>query len=484
MMHRRTIGVLSVPSGLAVAALLAAATSVLRAQAPPHPAPPWAGAVDAVFAEFDRPDAPGCALGVYQAGRISYARGYGMADLEHDAPVTPDSVFYAGSVSKQFTAMAVALAIRQGKLAPDDDVRKYVPELPDYGRPITIRHLVHHTSGLRDVNTLLALAGRRDEDAFDNDAVLRIVARQKALNAPPGDRYSYTNSGYALLAIALERATRSSFPGFADANIFKPLGMTVSHFHTDLSRIVKQRAYAYDRADDGSFVLDSPQNERAGAGGLFTTVRELARWDENFYDGRVGGLDTIRMLESPDRLNDGTVLPYGWGLMLGTYRGMPLVEHSGSLGGFRAHIIRFRSEHSSVAVLCNVSSADTGSLVRRVADLVIGGRFREPAPPRAAPRPRNAAWGPPRTSVAGEPSAFAGDYYSDELESSYRVSIVDGRLTVRRGIEREALAMEPGAADEFRVRAAVLRFRRDARGAIAGFTLDADGARGVAFQKR
>ena len=255
--------------------------------------------------------------------------------------------------------MAAALAIRQGRSDPDDDVRKFVPELPDYGRPITVRHLIHHTSGLRDVNALMALAGRRDEDAFDNEAVLRILVRQKALNALPGDAHLYSNSGYAVLALVIERATGTPFASFADANIFKPLGMTVTHFHTDLSRLVRHRAYAYDRRPGGGFSLNTPQNERAGAGGLFTTVHELVRWDENFYDGRVGGLDTIRMLETPGRLNDGTVLAYAWGLTLGSYRGLPLVEHSGSLGGYRAHILRFRGEHSSVAVLCNVSNADT-----------------------------------------------------------------------------------------------------------------------------
>ena len=261
---------------------------------------PWAAQVDAVFAQWDRPGSPGCALGVYQNGRTLYTRGYGMADLEHDSPITPGSVFYAGSVSKQFTAMAAALAIKEGRLRPDDDVRKDVPEVPDYGRPITIRHLIHHTSGLRDVNTLMVLAGRRDEDAFDNEAVLRIVSRQKALNFLPGDEYPYSNSGYAMLALAIERATGTPFAEYADANIFKPLGMTVTHFHTDLTRLVPGRAWAYDRRSDGTFALNSPQNERAGAGGLFTTVRELARWDENFYDGRVGGPEMIRMLERRD----------------------------------------------------------------------------------------------------------------------------------------------------------------------------------------
>jgi CubicO group peptidase (beta-lactamase class C family) len=284
--------------GAAGAAIVAACAAVGQAQVQAPPRPAWASNVDAVFAQWDRADSPGCALGVYAGGRTVYARGYGTADLEHGSPITPDSVFYAGSVSKQFTAMAAALAIKQDRLGADDDVRKYVPELPDYGRPITIRHLVHHTSGLRDVNTLLVLAGRRDEDAFDNEAVLRILARQKALTFQPGDEHLYSNSGYAVLALAVERATGVPFGEYADANIFKPLGMAVTHFHTDVSRLVEQRAYAYDRRTDGTFALNTPQNERAGAGGLFTTVRELARWDENFYNGRVGGLDVIRMLET------------------------------------------------------------------------------------------------------------------------------------------------------------------------------------------
>ena len=272
--------------GAAWVSLVAVFAGLLHAETTLPQAPQWAAQVDSVFAQWNRAGSPGCALGVYQNGRTVYARGYGMADLEHDAPITPDSVFYAGSVSKQFTAMAAALAIAQGKLSADDDVRKYVPELPDYGRPITIRHLIHHTSGLRDINTLMVLAGRRDEDAFDNKAVLRILARQKALNFMPGDEHLYSNSGYAMLALAIERGTGTPFAEFADANIFKPLGMSVSHFHTDLSRLVPGRAWAYDKRADGTFALNSPQNERAGAGGLFTSVRELARWDENFYDAQ------------------------------------------------------------------------------------------------------------------------------------------------------------------------------------------------------
>ena len=469
--------------GTACASLVGVLAGFPQAQGAPQ-ATPWAGQVDAVFAQWNRVDSPGCALGVYQDGQLAYARGYGIADLEHDAPITPDSVFYAGSVSKQFTAMAVALAIKQGRLGADDDVRKYVPELPDYGRPITIRHLIHHTSGLRDVNTLMGLAGRRDEDAFDNDAVLRIVARQKALNFLPGDEHLYSNSGYAMLALAVERATGTAFAEYADANIFRPLGMPVSHFHTDLSRLVKQRAYAYDRRADGTFALNSPQNERAGAGGLFTTVRDLARWDENFYDGRVGGLDLITMLETPGRLTSGTGLTYAWGLMVGSYRGLPIVEHSGSLGGYRAHILRVRGAHTTVAVLCNVSNVNTSAVVRRVSDAVLAKRFTAPPAAPTPPPPAPAPAGPAYTYGAAEWQALAGEYYSDELESVYRIVIDGGQLKLRRGVRRQLFTLVAGPKDEFHLPGSVIRFRRGPDGAVTGLVVDADRTRGLVFDKR
>ena len=470
--------------GASCASLAAAFVLGLQAQTPPPQRPGWAPQVDAVFAQWDRPGSPGCALGVYKDGQTVYARGYGVADLEHDAPITPDSVFYAGSVSKQFTAMAAALAIKQGRLGLEDDVRKYVPELPDYGRPITIRHLLHHTSGLRDVNTLMVLAGRRDEDAFDNEAVLSILVRQKALNFMPGDEYLYSNSGYAMLALAIERAMGEPFAAFADANIFRPLGMTASHFHTDLSRLVPQRAYAYERRADGTFALNSPQNERAGAGGLFTTVRELARWDENFYDGRVGGPDVITMLETPGRLNSGAELTYAWGLMVGTYRGLPMVEHSGSLGGYRAHIIRFRGEHVSVAILCNISNVNTGTAVRRVADAALPDRFKEPVLP-ARPAPGVIPPGLGGYLYEGrEAEAFVGSYYSDELESTYRVAIDGGQLKLRRGVQRQVFTLQAGPKDEFRIPGSVIRFRRSPDGTVTGLVVDANRTRGLVFERR
>src|SRR3990172_715247 len=271
-------------------ALVAATHALLIAQ----PRAPWASDVDQIFAAWSRPDSPGCALGVFKDGAVAYERGYGMADLEQGVPITPETVFYVG----------------------------YLSELPEYAVPITVRHLLHHTSGLRDYNTLLSIAGRRGDEAYDNATVLRMTARQKALNFTPGDEYLYSNTGYTLLATIVERATGTPFAQFADANIFKPLGMTVTHYHVDASRLVHKRASAYERSGNGAVTLDTPSNQRAGAGGVFTNIRDLKRWDENFYTGQVGGLAIIEQLQAPGSLNGGPPATLAWGVGGGTDAGL------------------------------------------------------------------------------------------------------------------------------------------------------------------
>jgi CubicO group peptidase (beta-lactamase class C family) len=330
--------------------------------------------IDHIFAAWDRSDSPGCAVAVMRGGKIIYKRGYGMADLEHDVRISPSTVFYVGSVSKQFTAMAVALLVKEEKVGLDDNVRKYIPELPDYGAPITIRHLVHHTSGLRDYNTLLSLAGRRGDEAFDNQVVLEIASRQKELNFKPGDQYLYSNTGYAMLAVIVERASGMRLSEYAVANIFKPLGLVETHFHDDLSRIVKNRAYAYAPKRGGGWQLDTPYNERSGAGGLFTTVEELLKWDQNFYDGTVGGMELIRQLETPSTLNSGKQLEYGFGLRVAKYKGLRVVEHGGALAGYRAQVTRFPDQRFSVACLCNLGTINPGRLAQQIADLYLAGQ--------------------------------------------------------------------------------------------------------------
>ena len=465
------------------AAAIALLTVVAAAVPAARQAATWK-AVDGVFAEWNRPGSPGCAVGVYKNGAIAYERGYGVADLEHDVPIAPDTVFYVGSVSKQFTAFAAALAIQQGSLSAGDSIRKFLPELPPYADAITVRHLIHHTSGLRDYNTLLSIAGRRGDEAYDNAAVLRITARQKTLNFTPGDEYLYSNTGYTLLATIVERATRTPFAAFAEARIFRPLGMEDSHFHTDAGRLVKRRALAFSRAADG-WRLETPSNERAGAGGLYTSVRDLLRWDENFYAPKVGGDALIREVQTRGTLNDGSVLPYAWGLQIGSYRGQPIVEHSGALGGYRAHLFRLPEQHVSVAALCNAGTIAPGALARQVADAVIGSGFTTPRTAGSA----GASLDPVRAdgqpaAMPGRPADYEGAYYSDEIDATFTVSARGDSLVVRRDSDAEAAPAMAWTGGVFRFQGMTLRFERGSDGRATALLVDAGRVRDIRFDKK
>ncbi len=441
--------------------------------------------VDGVFAAWDTRSSPGCAMGVFENGATTYAKGYGMASLEHEVPITPASVFYAGSVSKQFTAMGAAIAMQQGRLSYDDPIRKYLPELPAYADAIKVSHLLHHTSGLRDYNTLLAMAGRRDEVAWDNRVVLQMTARQSALNFTPGDEYLYSNTGYTLLASVVERATGQAFAAFADAHIFKPLDMGVSHYHVDATRLVRHRALAYGgRA--GQWTLDTPINERAGAGGLYTSIPDLQKWDENFYSGRVGGAEVLRKLQTPGSLNGGKPIAYAWGLQIGEYRGLPIVEHSGALGGYRAHLLRFPAQHTSVALLCNASTIATTPLSRRVADIVLKDRFTAPVPAAVPSGVAGSILGRlPDSGTAVAYQAYAGAYYSEELDAMFTISANGNDVRLQRDTDPVPIVLRmEGPTDEFRAAGLTIRFRRDAAQKVTGFSVDSGRVRGIMFTRR
>ena len=326
--------------------------------------------VDAIFKAWDSPESPGCALGVYRDGKIAYSRGYGMADLERRVPITPRSIFDIGSTSKQFTAAAIVMLAHDGKLTLDDDVRKWIPELPDYGRRITIRHMLLHTSGIRDYIGLLTLAGARIDDVTDADDALRIIARQKALNFEPGAERLYSNSGYFLLSVIVERASKQTLQAFAREKIFKPLGMNSTHYLGSYDDIVADRALAY-APRDGGLRLDLPRWLQVGDGAVFTNVEELLQWDRNFYEPRVGGVAMIETLQRPGSLGDGRPLTYALGLATGTHRGQRTISHGGSWGGYRAELLRFPNQRFSVAILCNLGSIDASALARRVADVYL-----------------------------------------------------------------------------------------------------------------
>lgn len=326
--------------------------------------------LDALFARWAKPDTPGCQVAVSRNGTAIARRVYGMADLEKQVPATLDSLYEAGSDSKQFTAAAVLMLARAGTLSLDDDIRKYLPEMPDYGTPITLRHLLHHTSGLRDWGSVAAVEGwPRNSRTADNDDVLRIVARQKELNYAPGTHYLYSNSNYNLLAIIVRRASGQSLADFTRDHIFRPLGMTHTGWRDDHGRVVPGRTGAYERGDTG-YRNDQVIEDAYGNGGLLTTVDDLTKW-QAALDSDAFGPGFTAAMEQPTRLRDGTRIAYALALVNLDHNGVREVSHSGSTGGYRAWMARYPDQKLAVSLLCNTGEADTPVLGRAVADLYL-----------------------------------------------------------------------------------------------------------------
>lgn len=354
---------------LSVAMVFSGATALVHAPAlPPDPGT----RIDEIFAQYNHTNSPGCAVGVIQEGRLVFARGYGMASLELGVPNSPQTVFYIGSTSKQFVAAAAMLAEVDGYLSLDDDIRQYVPEIPDYGQPITIRHLIHHTSGLRDYLSLMNMGGWPFENVYTDAWTIDLVARQQALNFEPGERNLYSNSGYFLLAEIVGRATGSSLREYTDRRMFEPLGMVHTHFHDDRRMVVPNRAMAYSPGGNGEFRLEWYTNfDKVGSGGLLTTVEDMFLWDQNFYHDRLAdGMFRERML-TRGALTNGTELAYAFGLAHGEYRGRATVRHGGAFMGFRAEHLRFPNEALSITVLCNLASTQPARLADQVADIYL-----------------------------------------------------------------------------------------------------------------
>ncbi len=332
--------------------------------------------VDAIFAQWDKSDSPGCALAVIQNGKIIYKRGYGMANLELDVPISPQSVFYIGSVSKQFVSACIGLLALQGKLSLDDNIRKYVPEIPEYETPITIRHLIHHTSGMRDYLTLIGIAGS-DFGTYHEQDVLDLIALQKELNFNPGEEHLYSNSGYFMLSVIVQRASGKTLREYAEEYIFKPLGMNNSRFHDDYMQLIKNRATGYLSAGKGQFRNFISTFDNVGSGGLFTSVEDLLLWDQNFYTFKVGGKELNDLMHTKGTLNSGAELDYALALDLGTYKGLKTVEHGGALGGYKSALTRFPEQNFSVVILSNLSSVNPSSLAYRVADIYLADYYEE-----------------------------------------------------------------------------------------------------------
>lgn len=413
--------------------------------------------VDRLFKEWNKPNSPGCALGVIRNGDFIYRHGYGMADLDHDIPLTSQSVFYIASMSKQFTAASIALLAIQGRLSIDDDIRKYLPEMPQYERPILIRHLIHHTSGIRDYIVLSYLIGlptepvNSDAEMYETMAltssedVFKLIARQRGVNFLPGDQSAYSNSNYLLLAQIVKKVSGKSLPEFAEENIFKPLGMTHTHYYEDLYTLVNNRAVGYSPQGNG-FVPVRLNNGTVGPAGVLTTVDDLLLWDRNFYNNKLaGGQHFIDLLLTGDTLNDGTKLQYAFGLFKYSYKGLHAVGHDGGFFGFKTSMNRFPDQRFTVICLCNSRTAPMDTLADQVTDIYLANEFK--TSPGPAPPPTPIAHEVPKLSVM-ELQRFAGVYWNPVTEGLWMLSIKDGKLVDPGG---GGSVLVPISANRFRV---------------------------------
>ena len=437
--------------------------------------------VDAIFDDLDKTHSPGCALAVVKNGEIIYSRGYGMADLEHGIANRPESVFYIGSVSKQFVTMCILLLEEKGLLGLDDDVRKYFPELPEYGHTITIRNLIHHTSGIRDYLTLWSLAGNNYLDNMENEVVYDLICRQKELNFEPGTKYLYSNSCYFMMALLVEKVTGDPISKFGQDEIFGPLGMRNTMFYDDNRRLIPNRAFGYNRNNEGEFDNMMMRFDLVGSGGIYSTVEDLFLWDQNFYKNNLGegGNTIIEKMETNGKYKDGSEVDYAFALVNGNYRGLRTVSHGGALGGYRAHYLRFPDQSFSVIILGNLAQLAPSRRSYQVADVYLTEAFTGPREEETfSSAPANGATMNSFMPKSATLQKISGRYYSYEIDAAYQFTVEKDHLLVEvtNGQKHRITAKDP---QTFVWEGITMRFAND----YQSFELDAGRVTNLKFNK-
>ena len=440
--------------------------------------------VDELFAQWDKESTPGATIGIYQDGETVYAQGYGTANLDHNIPLNPGSVLRIGSISKQFMAMCVAILAEQGHLSLDDDIRLHLPEMPDYGKPVTIRHLLHHTNGIREYLALVSLAGKPEGGVLGYTAkeLVEMLARQRALNFEPGSQFSYTNSGYFLLAEIVTRVSGMKASAFALQNVFEPLGMTSTQFYDNRNAIIPNRAFGYSPKPGGGYSLDILRSDVIGDLGVITTVEDFLEWDQNFYKNSLGAGtdDLINTMFTRGHTNDGEELAYALGLTFGSYRGLNTMGHGGSAVGYRAEYLQFPDQRFSVVILSNVSSFQPGVMAQKVADLYLADQFTKPRTTNDPEQTRSEIPEAQEQPIL-DMSDFVGDFYSDELDVSYSLLLKeDGLYLDLRGLASELI---PYSEDRLNWGRRELIFSRNEDDDISGFKINVGEIRGLEFLK-
>jgi CubicO group peptidase (beta-lactamase class C family) len=401
--------------------------------------------------------APGCAAAVSVNGETVFEKAFGLADLEFNVPNTAQTIFESGSVAKQFTAAAIVLLQQDGKLSLDDPVKKHIPELPDYGSPLTIRHLLNHTSGLRDWGAVLSLTGAgRGERVVSQDLALDVITHQRALDFTPGSEYSYSNSGYNLLAIIVERVSKQKFPAFVEERLFKPLGMKNSSLRDDYQRIVPGRAQAYSRQGAGPWRLNMPFMNVYGNGGILTTVGDWMKWNA-MLDSQSLGAPLVNALETRGVLNDGRKIAYALGLYVDTYKGLKDVSHGGATAGYQTFLARYPDNKVSIGVMCNGTSPGAGGIAAGITDEIFG------------PYPETPRTEPAKVSE-DELKKFVGIWRNEKTHAP-------ARFVIENGVSRWSGArLVPMGGGQFTVGDNQLKFTFDKDGKpMSAETVDSDG---------
>lgn len=414
--------------------------------------------IDNVFKDYDKENSPGCALGIMYEGELIYTNGYGMANLDYGIPICSDTRFMIASISKQFAAAALVLLEEQEKLDLDEDLRAYIPELPEFEKPITARQLIHHTSGLRDLFNLLSIDGRGLNPRFDDQDVMEMVRNQRDLNFEPGTRHIYNNTGYFLMSVLVNNLTDMTLREYTDKYFFQPSGMKHTHFHDDAGMVVPNRSMSYRPASDGFSEFYRGNLERVGARGLFTTIEDFARWDRNFYENKTPLSDFEKRMTEPGKLNNNDSTDYATGLRLGDYKALKTVGHGGNYMGFRSNYIRFPEERVSIVAFCNLSNISPAPLTRQVADIVLEEVFRDNLVP------------------------YAGTYKNETYGTTWRLEVKDGDLRIDRRDEPKGRLVWRDE-DEFSLNSWTFTFEADNDGKYDRFYLETDGIKKLTFKR-
>jgi CubicO group peptidase (beta-lactamase class C family) len=436
--------------------------------------------VDEIFATWDNNESPGASVAIVKDGEILYKKGYGLANLEYDIPISPSSIFHIASVSKQFTVFSILLLEKQGKLSLDDDIRKYIPEVPDFGKTITLRHLASHTSGLRDQWNLLSMAGWRMDDVITKEHVLKLVSKQKELNFNPGEDDAYCNTGFTLLAEVVSRVSDMSFAKFTKANIFEPLKMSNSLFYDDHEKIVKNRTYSYYSSPSG-YKKSVLNYANVGATSLFTTAEDLALWSMNFSNLTVGDSAIVNKMNTP-LVHKGIAL----GQFVGKYKGLKEIQHGGADAGYRSYLTRFPDENFTVIVLSNSAEFNPGRMAHKVVDIYLKDRIKID---RIKPHQEDQIMVSPRTEPFDKASVnlsdFSGEYYSEELSTTYNFMVINGNLVAKHS-RLSDFNLNPIKKDIFNGEAwffGQIEFIRDSNYMITGYKVSNGRVRNLYFEK-